>query len=84
MYQTNIHDVENEKTNDEVKIGVVSNCNKLNIREEPSLDANIVCEITSTTELMVDENESTEEFYKVFTISGLEGFCMKKFITVQP
>lgn len=84
MYQTNIHDVENEKTNEEVKIGVVSNCNKLNIREEPSLDANIVCEITSTTELMIDENESTEEFYKVFTMSGLEGFCMKKFITVQP
>lgn len=83
MYQTNIHDVENEKTNEEVKIGVVSNCNKLNIREEPSLDANIVCEITSTTELMIDENESTEEFYKVFTTSGLEGFCMKKFITVQ-
>lgn len=83
MYQTNIHDVENEKTNEEVKIGVVSNCNKLNIREEPSLDANIVCEITSTTELMIDENESTEEFYKVFTMSGLEGFCMKKFVTIQ-
>lgn len=83
MYQTNIHDVENEKTNEEVKIGVVSNCKKLNVREEPSLDANIVCEINSKTELMIDESESTDEFYKVFTASGLEGFCMKKFITVQ-
>ena len=84
MYQTNIHDTENEKTNEEVKIGVVANCNKLNVREKPTVEAPVVCEVVCQTELMIDENESTEEFYKVFTMSGLEGFCMKKFITVQP
>lgn len=83
MYQTNIHNPENEKTNEEVKIGVVANCNKLNVREEPSLDSAIVCEINSKTELMIDESESTDEFYKVFTASGLDGFCMKKFVTIQ-
>lgn len=85
MYQTNIQDTETEKTNEEiieeVKIGVV-NCNKLNVREEPSLDSTIVCEVNSQTELMIDENESNDEFYKVFTASGIEGFCMKKFIAV--
>ena len=83
MYQTNVNDTENERTNEEVKIGVV-NCNKLNVREEPSLDSTIVCEVNSQTELMIDENESNDEFYKVFTASGIEGFCMKKFIAVQP
>lgn len=87
MYQTNIQDTETEKTNEEiieeVKIGVV-NCNKLNVREEPSLDSTIVCEVKSQMELMIDEGESTDDFYKVFTASGIEGFCMKKFITVQP
>lgn len=88
MYQTNIRDTENKETIEEiveeVKIGIVTNCNKLNVREEPSLDADIVCEITSTTELIIDEHESTDEFYKVFTASGLDGFCMKKFISIQP
>lgn len=30
------------------------------------------------TMLVIYENESTEEFYKVYTASGIEGFCMKK------
>lgn len=84
MYQTNIYDTEIEKANEEIKIGVVANCNKLNVREKPNLNAAIVCEINSKTELVIDEGESTDEFYKVFTASGIEGFCMKKFITVQP
>lgn len=84
MYQTNVYDIENEKTKEEVKIGVVSNCNKLNVREEPNSNATIVCEVESKTELMIDEGESTDEFYKVFTASGLDGFCMKKFISIQP
>ena len=84
MYQTDIHDIENEKINEEVKIGVVTNCNKLNVREEPSLEAAIICEVNFQEELMIDESESTDEFYKIFTVFGLEGFCIKKFITVQP
>jgi hypothetical protein len=27
--------------------------------------------------------KSPEEFYKVFTVAGIEGFCMKNFITIQ-
>lgn len=83
MYQTNVYNTKNKKPNGEVKIGVVENCNKLNVREKPSLDSTIICEINSQTELMIDESKSTDDFYKVLTVSGLEGFCMKKFITVQ-
>lgn len=68
----------------EVVIGVVTNCVKLNVREKPRADAVVVCEVNCQTELMIDETESTEEFFKVFTSAGMEGFCMNKFITVQP
>jgi len=88
MYQTNIHDSENEKSNEhvvqEVKIGIVANCKKLNVREKPTVEAPVVCEIVCQTEVMIDEKESTEEFYKICTAAGIEGFCMKKFIAIRP
>lgn len=88
MYQNDtVNDTYVSETHDEskeIKIGLVSNCNKLNVREKPTVEAPVVCEIVCRAELMIDESESTDEFYKVFTASGLEGFCMKKFITVQP
>lgn len=68
----------------EIMIGIVANCIKLNVREEPRADATIVCEVACQTELMIEEAESTEEFFKVCTAAGIEGFCMKKFIAVQP
>ena len=91
MYQDNIlkdeyriEEHEESQNSEDVKIGFVTNCKKLNVREEPRTDADIVCEVDYQTELMIDENESTEEFYKVFTIVGIEGFCMKKFIAIRP
>nr|DAQ19161.1 MAG TPA: hypothetical protein [Caudoviricetes sp.] len=69
---------------DEIMFGVVANCVKLNVRAEPRADATIVCEVVCQAELMIDESESTEEFFKVCTTAGIEGFCMKKFIEVQP
>lgn len=90
MYQDNllkndyrIEEHEESQNSEDVKMGFVTNCKKLNIREEPRTDATIVCEVDYQTELMIDENESTEEFYKIFTAAGIEGFCMKKFITIQ-
>lgn len=64
--------------------GVVVDCIKLNVRETPNTQAEIVCVINASTNLVIDEAESTEEFYKVCTESGAEGFCMKKFIKIIP
>lgn len=66
------------------KNGVVTDCIKLNVRAEPSKDAEVVCVISAATELLVDEAESTEDFYKICTAAGVEGYCMRKFITVLP
>ena len=64
-------------------IGVVANCAKLNVREKATTNADIVCELTAGSEVMIDESKSTNDFYKICTASGVEGFCMKKFITVN-
>lgn len=91
MYQDNllkddyqIEEHEESQNFEDVKIGFVTNCKKLNVREKPRTDATIICEVDYQTELMINEKESTEEFYKVCTAAGIEGFCMKKFIAIQP
>lgn len=60
--------------------GLVVNCDRLNVREAPNIDADVVCVIKALTEVEIDESESTDEFYKIYLSSGLEGYCMRKFI----
>lgn len=76
--------VEEVATPAEPKQGVVTDCVKLNVRKEARPNAEVVCIIDASTTLMISEEESTEEFYKVYTAAGLEGYCMKKFIAIMP
>ena len=71
-----------EVVNDNTEIGVVDCKCKLNIRVAPYADADVVKEIAKGAEVMVYLDESTDDFYKVCTESGVEGFCMKKFINI--
>ena len=66
------------------KFGKVNNCKKLNIRKLPSRDAEIVSELIEGSEVMIDEKESTALFYKICTEHGIDGYCMKDYITVLP
>lgn len=68
---------------EEPVMAVVTNCRKLNVREEPNADATVIDKIDDNSEVMVDMTESTGEFYKIHTASGLEGFCMRKYIKIQ-
>lgn len=65
------------------KIGVVTDCVKLNVREEADPTADILCEILLGSEVVIDETESTDDFYKVCTETGVEGFCMKRYINTN-
>lgn len=67
----------------EPKIGSVVDCKMLNVRKEPNIESEVLCKISWYTELMVYEEESTDEFYKICTASGIEGYCMKKFISAN-
>ena len=63
--------------------GVVANCFSLNIRTGPSKDFDVICEIPSKTEVQINESESSDDFYKICTATGVEGFCMKEFIEAR-
>lgn len=52
----------------------------LNVRDSK---ANVISEIDKGTKVVIDVNESNDEFYKVRLASGIEGFCMKKYITIK-
>lgn len=67
---------------DEVKLGRVINCEKLNVRENSNLDATVICELEESAEVMIDLSFSTDDFYKVYMAAGIEGFCMKKYISI--
>jgi len=62
------------------KIGRVFGCTSLNVRKAPKTNAVVICTINCHAEVEIDELESTDDFYKICTASGVEGYCMKKFI----
>lgn len=64
-------------------IGHVVDCTKLNVRKDPDADAEILGTIPAGAEVMIDESESTDDFYNVCAASGFEGFCVKRFIAVE-
>lgn len=64
-------------------IGFVNGCSRLNVRKGPSTGSEIVCTVDSGAELTINSKESTDDFYKISTVAGIEGFCMKKFITIR-
>lgn len=78
-----VGDEEEPVMESDVLIGIVEGCSQLNVRVLPDANARIVCAINSGTELMIDQPSSNEEFYKICTSAGIEGFCMKKFISVR-
>ena len=64
-------------------IGIVTGCGKLNVRKEPAITSGVVCEAAVNSELLIDLDKSTDEWFSVCTAAGSEGFCMKKFVEVQ-
>ena len=63
--------------------GIVSDCKKLRVRNAPGLYSDVICEIEAGSIVEIDEVNSTEGFYKVCTETGIDGYCMKKFIKVE-
>ena len=64
-------------------LGTVVNCPRLRVREHPSINAVVAAEIDEGSEVVINEDKSTEEFYSVITDTGLEGYCMKDYIQVK-
>ena len=61
--------------------GRVFNCEKLNVREMPSKESNVLKVINKGCKVKIDLSESSDEWVKVIT-SDVEGFCMREFIKI--
>ena len=56
-------------------------CGQLYVRSEPTVDSEPLGIIKRDS--VVEIIEDAGEFYNVYTETGLDGFCMKKFIAVM-
>lgn len=63
-------------------IGLVGNCARLNVREEPNIMANVVVVLEAGSEVQLASEESINDFYKVTTADGREGYCMCDYINI--
>lgn len=68
--------------NNEV-IGKISGFEKLYVRKEASKDSEPVGIVTDKDDLSIDVASSTDDFYKVITSNGLEGYCVKEFVKID-
>ena len=66
-----------------LKVGNVTNCTKLNVRAKPDANGHVVTVIDAGSEVEIDLDLSTSEWYKVNTFDNVSGYCMRKFITVR-
>lgn len=78
--EINEEDDAKEFKEDELKDGVVVECENLNIRKEGKADAAILIVVPVGTEVVVDMKDNTADFYNVILKDGTEGFAMKKYI----
>jgi len=75
-------DVEEVTATIEPIIGVVKSI-RLNVRETAFMKDNVIGELRLGDKVTVDLNESTDQWLRVHTESGLDGFCVRDLITLQ-
>lgn len=63
--------------------GEVANCYKLNIRVAPVANARIEAIVDAGAKLTINVNESADDWFKITTESGVNGYCMKKFVDAR-
>lgn len=77
-------EVVTEKQKEEKVIGVVCNCEKLNVRKKPNIKSEVAAIIGKGVEVEIVNNDSTEDFYSVRgTNQFVNGYCMKKYISIK-
>lgn len=76
-----INEESEEITEPKEKIGIV-NCARLNVRVSPMANASVVCVLDCGAKVSITD-DSDDVFYNIYTETGICGYCMKKFITVE-
>ena len=57
--------------------GFIDNCSKLNVRENPNIDAKVLTILNKGDKVQI--NSENDGWYEVF-YKGISGFCMKEYI----
>ena len=60
--------------------GIVSHCAKLNVRENATVDSGIVCVLDAMSEIEIDVNKSTSNWFYIYSATGAEGYCMRQYV----
>lgn len=63
--------------------GKVVGCERLRVRKLPNSDSEVLCVIPEGTKVLIDTDKSTVNWYAVSTAAGLNGYCMKKYISTK-
>lgn len=66
----------------DIVFGFVDNCSKLNVRKSPSIKSDVLLVLNRDDEVIVRPDDSDDEWYAVYA-NEQEGFCMKKYITID-
>ena len=75
-----------EEVEEDILPAVITGCTKLNVRKEACKTADVVCVLDNGAEVTIDVTKSTEDFYKVYGVSGetlFEGYCIKDFVSIN-
>ena len=76
-----IHEEPEEIPEPKEKMGTV-NCARLNVRVSPMTNASVVCVLDRGANVSITD-DSDDEFYNIYTETGVYGYCVKKFIIVK-
>lgn len=79
-YVDDIDNNENDSVDNFNEFGTVMGCEKLRVRPTPDTDQEEITLIDEGSTVKISLEDSTEDFYKVKTDDGIEGYCMKSFI----
>ena len=63
--------------------GTVVGCSKLNVRSTPSITGDILAVISADSDVKIDVAKSNFEWFHVCTATGIEGYCMRKFVNAR-
>lgn len=62
--------------------GFVTNCIRLNIRNDRKPDATILTQVVVNTKLIVDNSKSTKDWLSITTPNGVKGYCMREYVNL--
>ena len=71
------------ETESETVIGTVFGCSKLNVRATPDLFAEVVCIVSAGDEVIIDPDKSYNDWLCVCTATGIDGYCMRKYVNAS-